>query len=88
MTFSEGLKSGVATGGHGGRSGHAGVASPDAGTPGGSTTCNPSTQGHGAHGQRVIIDLNTEAVLVQTSVTTESDWLEEACAMLDAAGGV
>ena len=37
-------------------------------------------------GQRVIIDMNTKAVVVQTAVTTESEWLPELVAMLDRAG--
>jgi hypothetical protein len=41
---------------------------------------------NGAHGQRVIIDMATEAVIVQTAVTTETEWLPELEAMLDAAG--
>lgn len=41
---------------------------------------------NGAHGQRVIIDMSTQAVVVQTAVTTETDWLSELEAMLDAAG--
>ena len=39
-----------------------------------------------AQGQRVIIDMNTKAVVVQTAVTTESEWLPELVAMLDRAG--
>lgn len=41
---------------------------------------------NGAHGQRVIIDMATQAVVVQTAVTTETRWLLELEAMLDAAG--
>ena len=41
---------------------------------------------NGAHGQRVIIDMATQAVVVQTAVTTETEWLAELEAMLDAAG--
>ena len=41
---------------------------------------------NGAHGQRVIIDLNTQALVVQTAVTTESDWLAELQAIVDRAG--
>ena len=41
---------------------------------------------NGAHGQRVIIDMATQAVVVQTAVTTETAWLSELEAMLDAAG--
>ena len=41
---------------------------------------------NGAHGQRVIIDMKTQAVVVQTAVTTETGWLPELQAMLDAAG--
>jgi hypothetical protein len=41
---------------------------------------------NGAHGQRVVIDMTTQAVVVQTAVTTETGWLPELEAMLDAAG--
>ena len=41
---------------------------------------------NGAHGQRVIIDMRTQAVVVQTAVSQESEWLPELQAMLDRAG--
>jgi hypothetical protein len=43
---------------------------------------------NGAHGQRVVIDLRTQAVVVQTAVmeTPQSEWLPELEAILDTAG--
>lgn len=54
----------------------------------GSNSIVVPTRFNGAHGQRVIVDLKTEAVVVQTAVTGESEWLAEVVAMLDVAGGV
>jgi hypothetical protein len=40
---------------------------------------------NGAYGQRVIVDLPTKIVVVQTSVKDEADWMPELKAMVEAA---